>query len=227
MSALRILAEAGGDAVAHVAARSPTVSLSRGAEWRMSAPADTALLTIDEGYVVLSSNIGDGHASCNRRIVLATGQAGTLFAPPVAGERVEAITACEFTAISSESLRALMTVPAIAEAIALGLARELVERHTAIRNCAYVRHADRVREKLLQLARIYGRVVRGGVRIDFPLTHQLLADMVGSARETVSLAISELVRDGLVRRQGRFYILRVASCELLPAAGAEESSVAR
>jgi uncharacterized membrane protein len=51
--------------------------------------------------------------------------------------------------------------------------------------------------------------------------------MVGSARETVSLAISELVRDGLVRRQGRFYILRVASRELFPAADAEESSVGR
>jgi CRP-like cAMP-binding protein len=69
--------------------------------------------------------------------------------------------------------------------------------------------------------------VPGGVRIDFPLTHQLLADMVGSARETVSLAISELVRDGLVRRESRFYILRITSSELLAAGGIEEISVAR
>ena len=41
--------------------------------------------------------------------------------------------------------------------------------------------------------------------------------MVGSARETVSLAISELVSDGFVVRRDRSYILRIASSDLLPA----------
>ncbi len=223
MSALKILVEAGGDAVAHVAAQSPTVALPRGAEWTMSAAAGAALLAVDAGFIVLSSKIGDGRVSVSRRIILATGRGGTLLAPPALGEQIEAITDCRFTTISFESLRVLVTVPAVAEAITLALARELEERHTTIRNCAYVRHADRVREKLLQLARIYGRVVPSGVRIDFPLTHQLLADMVGSARETVSLAISELARDGLVRRQSRFYIVRFPG-ELL---GPEDPQVAR
>jgi CRP-like cAMP-binding protein len=43
-----------------------------------------------------------------------------------------------------------------------------------------------VRGKLLQLARNYGRVALDGMRIDFPLSHTLLADMVGSSRETVT-----------------------------------------
>jgi CRP-like cAMP-binding protein len=47
-------------------------------------------------------------------------------------------------------------------------------------------HIERVRGKLLQLARNYGRVALDGMRIDFPLSHTLLADMVGSSRETVT-----------------------------------------
>lgn len=225
--ALAALADVGGDAVERVAARSLTVSLRPRAAWIMTAAADAALLAVDDGFLVLSSDIGNGndhggrYVALNRRIILATGQAGTFLAPPGVGERVEALTACRFTVISGDSLKALTAVPPVAEAITIALAQELRERHATIRNCAYVRHSDRVREKLLQLARVYGRVVPGGVRIDFPLTHQVLADMVGSARETVSLAITELVRDGFVGRQDRSYVLRVASSDLLPATGAD------
>jgi Crp-like helix-turn-helix domain len=35
-------------------------------------------------------------------------------------------------------------------------------------------------------SRNYGRVALDGMRIDFPLSHTLLADMVGSSRETVT-----------------------------------------
>ena len=56
--------------------------------------------------------------------------------------------------------------------------------------------------KLLQLARNYGRVALDGVRIDFPLSHALLADMVGSSRETVTRSLDELQRDGFVARRG-------------------------
>src|SRR2546430_7429893 len=223
---LGALADVGGGPVERVAARSLTVSLPPRRAWIMRDASDAALLAVDDGFLVLSSDIGNGndrggrYVALNRRIILATGRAGTLLAPRAAGERVEALTACRFTVISCDSLKALTAIPSVAEAMTIALAQELEERRASIRNCAYVRHSDRVREKLLQLARVYGRVVAGGVRIDFPLTHQVLADMVGSARETVSLAITELVRDGFVGRQGRSYILRVASSDLLPAPGA-------
>jgi CRP-like cAMP-binding protein len=52
-------------------------------------------------------------------------------------------------------------------------------------NLAQTRHVERVRWKLLQLARSYGQVVRDGIRIDFPVSHALLAEMIGSSPETV------------------------------------------
>jgi CRP/FNR family transcriptional regulator len=67
-----------------------------------------------------------------------------------------------------------------------------------------------VRDKLIQLAREHGRVRRDGVLLDFPLTHELLGEMVGSARETVTRALDELEEEGFVTRRGRSYRLNVA-----------------
>ena len=60
----------------------------------------------------------------------------------------------------------------------------------------------RVRRKLLQLARSYGRVARDGVRIDFPINVSLLAEMIGSSRETVTRSLDELQRSGFVADPG-------------------------
>ena len=42
-----------------------------------------------------------------------------------------------------------------------------------------------------------------------PLTNALLAEMIGSARETVSAALGELAAAGFVHRNGRVYRLAV------------------
>ena len=90
------------------------------------------------------------------------------------------------------------------------LALTLGETQEAIGDFGSTRHIERVRGKLLQLARNYGRVAHDGVRIDFPLSHTLLADMVGSSRETVTRSLDELQRDGFVARQGHNYRLLVS-----------------
>ena len=77
-----------------------------------------------------------------------------------------------------------------------------------------VAHAERLREKLVQLARLHGRVVPEGVRVDLPLTHELLEQSVGSARETVTSAIGALEREGFLVRNGRSYLLAVSPSSL-------------
>jgi hypothetical protein len=44
--------------------------------------------------------------------------------------------------------------------------------------------------------------------------HQLLADMVGSARETVSLALAELGREELLDCRRHRYVLKIAPHDL-------------
>ncbi|HET7127522.1 MAG TPA: Crp/Fnr family transcriptional regulator [Gaiellaceae bacterium] len=194
-----------------------SVALTRGEVWRVSRGCDAALVAVEEGFVVISTDTGNGNGKdhpASRRIVLATGHPGTLLVPPGLSERLEALTPSRITIVSAHSLRVLLGLPSVAATLFDAVADALRERQATIRNCAYVHHSERVLEKLRQLARIYGRAVPGGVRVDFPLTHQLLADMVGSARETVSLALSDLAREGLLQRQHPRYVLRIEPHEL-------------
>jgi len=95
-----------------------------------------------------------------------------------------------------------------------GIGDQLRERQESLAQLSIIRHVERVRYKLTQLARIHGKVTGGGVRIDLPLTQRLLAEMIGSARETVSLALAELTQTGFVRREGHVYVVAVPPSNL-------------
>jgi biotin operon repressor len=116
----------------------------------------------------------------------------------------------KLTVISPEALDLLLALPGVAKTLLEQLAVTLGQKQEALGYFGSRRHIDRVRRKLLQLARNYGRVALDGVRIDFPLSHTLLADMVGSSRETVTRSLDELRRDGFVARRGHTYRLLVS-----------------
>ena len=130
--------------------------------------------------------------------------------PPAPGERLEAATDVRLTVLGDAAQAALLRVPAAAAALVGAFAEQLRERHESLAQFSSVRHVERVRDKLLQLARAHGRVVPGGVRLDLPLTHELVGEMVGSARETVTWAFAQLAREGFLSRDGRSYSLSVA-----------------
>jgi CRP-like cAMP-binding protein len=92
-----------------------------------------------------------------------------------------------------------------AAALFRSLMSALRVRQEAARYYGSVRHVDRVRAKLLQLGRQFGRVTPIGIRVEFPLTHHLLADMIASARETVTRCLDQLHRDGFLVRDGHSY----------------------
>jgi len=50
------------------------------------------------------------------------------------------------------------------------------------------------------LAERWGRVGRDGVTITLPLTHELLAKLVGAARPSVTTALGDLAARGLLTR---------------------------
>jgi CRP-like cAMP-binding protein len=77
-------------------------------------------------------------------------------------------------------------------------------------------HVERLRGKLLQLARAHGTADTDGVRIELPLTHKLLGQAVGSARETVTLALNTLEREGFLVREDRLYKLMISPEILAP-----------
>jgi CRP/FNR family transcriptional regulator, cyclic AMP receptor protein len=72
---------------------------------------------------------------------------------------------------------------------------------------AHVRVDVRVLAYLWHLADRFGVVVPGAVKLDIPLTHAVLARLVGARRPTVTTALQRLMQLGYLRREGRVFVL--------------------
>lgn len=195
-----------GESAAQILAACPTVDVVAGEPYfRSSLPAGT-LLIVERGYVILRV----APPRSNRAIITCDAGQGRIVLPPAAEEVLFALVDSKLMVISPEALDALLALPGMAKTLLEQLAQTLGQKQEAIGNFGSTRHIERVRRKLLQLARNYGRVAGDGVRIDFPLSHTLLAEMVGSSRETVTRSLDELQRDGFVARRGHDYRLLVS-----------------
>jgi CRP-like cAMP-binding protein len=189
-------------AVAHCA----TVALPRGTARSADRLPPAELLHVEQGLVARTS----ARRGSSRRMIVALSGPGTLLLPPATDERLEALEDAALLALDARARRSLLVLPGGAELLLSGLEEGLRTAQESLAQLASVRHVERVRDKLLQLAREHGRVVPGGVRLDLPLTHELIGEMVGSARETVTWALAQLQREGFVRREGRSYRLAVS-----------------
>jgi CRP/FNR family transcriptional regulator, cyclic AMP receptor protein len=131
----------------------------------------------------------------------------SILVAPMARERLGALADARLILISASTQKRLFESPTAARVIV-----EAVEG--GVRNCRESlaqfgsrRHIDRVRLKLLQLARAHGKVGSDGLLLDIPRTHELLADMVGSTRETVTRSLAHLSQEGLIRHERGRYLL--------------------
>jgi hypothetical protein len=188
----------------------PRLVLEPGATLSAEELAGTPYLFVDEGLVVLRTAFVDS----NRRTITCHAGPGSLLLPPSQDEVLVALTRAWVVPLSSAISATLIASPQSAGLLLDGLADSLRQKQAALAAMARLHHVDRVRQKLIQLARDHGRVGRDGIRLDFPLTHDLLGEMTGSARETVTRALDELQREGFVVRNGRTYSVHVAPEDL-------------
>jgi CRP-like cAMP-binding protein len=168
--------------------------------------AEGTLLVVEAGLLLVRS-LSPG---ASRRTVVGLAGAGAVLLPPDPHEELQALADSSLTVVTPSAHEALLLVPGVATAVVEGIGEQLRERQESLAQLSIIRHVERVRYKLTQLARTHGKVTVGGVRIDLPLTQRLLAEMIGSARETVSLALAELTQNGFVQREGHFYVVAVA-----------------
>jgi hypothetical protein len=183
----------------------PAVLMPAGSRRYAAELPAARLLVVEEGVVLKRSAGGSG---CRSMIVLRC-PAASVMLPPAPGQTLQSLTDAWLTAVPPAVWRRVIAVPEAADRLLGALEETMLRQHSAVQALAGIRNVDRVRTQLLELASEHGRVGRSGVRIDLPLTHDLLADMVGCARETVTRALEELHREGFVVRRGRFYELLV------------------
>lgn len=86
----------------------------------------------------------------------------------------------------------------VARAQALALQRSIA---------SHVRVDVRVLAFLWHVAERFGVVTPGAVRINLPLTHSVLARLVGARRPTVTTALQRLIQLGYLSRDGRAFVL--------------------
>lgn len=78
------------------------------------------------------------------------------------------------------------------------IGQRLEEAHTRIREMSTEEVERRVAHTVIRLSRQAGRVEAGGVRIDFPISRQDIAEMTGTTLHTVSRILSAWESKGLV-----------------------------
>jgi CRP-like cAMP-binding protein len=165
-----------------------------------------SFLIVERGIVAIAARGGQ-----KRRIVLGFGSSGTLLPPLRGDEELVALLDSAVVAIPPDVERRLLHVPAAAQLIVHALLGELRERQQSLAQFGNVTHAERLRAKLLQLARSHGTAVAGGVEVALPLTHKLLGEAIGSARETVTAAVRSLEQEGFLTRVDGRYRLAISS----------------
>jgi hypothetical protein len=202
------------DEAAAVLATCTTLELAKRALRPRVHFEDAELLILEQGFVVVRSVPTPRH----RSLVTCEAAGGGILLPPSEQEVLEALRPSRLTLVDAGSRDRLLELPSFARVLLRELARSLRRKQDAISAFGSVRHADRVRRKLIQLAADYGRVTLEGIRLDIPLTHVLLAEMVGSERETITRAVDQLAAEEFLSRTGRTFVLHVEPAELATAA---------
>ena len=79
----------------------------------------------------------------------------------------------------------------------IGTRRRRVERR--LRNLLFHSNRERLVHLLLELVEQYGRQVEDGYDLSIKLSHQEMANIIGSTRETVTVVLGELQKEGLIQ----------------------------
>jgi len=175
-------------------------------------PADQAdaVLLMASGRAKICGFSADG-----KQAILAFIEPGELFgelALLVPGDRdeyAEAVEASTVVLIPADEMQRLMEAHAtVAVGITrlIGLRRRRIERR--LKYLLFRSNRERLVHLLLELAEQYGQRGPEGVQLGIKLSHQDLASVIGSTRETVTVVLGEMQTEGLVKLGRRKIVLQ-------------------
>ena len=123
-------------------------------------------------------------------------------------EMAEAMKNSICTALPRESIRKLLMNES---QIAFRFIKVIGERRrameTKIEHLVFRDVHAKLASLLLELGREYGKETEDGLTIDQKITHQEMANLIGSTRETISLTLAAFKRKELIELQGRTVVL--------------------
>lgn len=175
-------------------------------------PSDHAdgVLLLAHGRVKIGSFTEDG-----KQAILAFIEPGELFGElALMGsqereEYAEAVEKSTIVLIPSEVMQQLlMQNPDISLGITrlMGLRRRRIERR--LKYLLFRSNRERMIHLLMELAEQYGRETAVGLELRIKLSHQDLANIIGSTRETVTVVLGELQSEGFLELGRRKIVLK-------------------
>lgn len=108
----------------------------------------------------------------------------------------------------ADFVRLLHSQPQISLEIIKVLSQRLRQTNEQLMDVIFRDARGRVAACLVDLAKRHGNTAPDGVRIELKLTHQELASLVGTARETISRILAELQNEELIYLDGRRLVVR-------------------
>lgn len=186
--------------------RPSTTAFSKGQEIFRPGHGNGQVFIVRSGFVRLYKTLPD-----NRSINLGLLGPNTVFAQEdnydglSTGATAQAVVDSTISIVDAEDLaRLIAESPDLAVAVVHGMNRRLTELQTLVEHLLLRDTAVRLVTVLFTLAKGFGRSTADDLTaITLPLTHQALANMIGSNRVTVTRKLIELQRDGIVRSLGR------------------------
>ncbi len=193
-----------------VAKHCPERRFSRGSTIFAPGDAPDALYVLTSGLVTLSHLSEDGQESILRVFGPGDVFGELLLTVPLRPFLARALAASVVTVIPGKTfLHLLSTFPRIGLNFICVLSRHLAEIALDRGQAGHKWSAERLVLTLSKLAAAHGVEEKAGTAITLPLTHQILADMIGASRETVTRHLRRLKRQRVVSQQGRTLVIKM------------------
>ena len=210
LSEVTIFQDLSADEMAALARAAPMKVVEAGTIFYSPEDPAEVLFILKKGRVKLYQLTADG-----RTLTMHIYEAGSIFGEMsllgqgMHGAFAQALTPCVLCLMSRDHVQQLLFGnPRIAMRIAAALGERLINAENRLLDFAFRRVPERLARLLLQLAQPHRNLLSLSQRMEVRYTHEELADMLGTTRETVTKLLNEMRGRGLVALQrGRVTLL--------------------
>jgi CRP/FNR family cyclic AMP-dependent transcriptional regulator len=204
-----LLGELTADAMANLAETVEMKEIRRRQVIYLPGDPGSAVYLVNGGRVKVSKVTRDG-----KELTLAYRGPGEIFGETClidGGPREEMAEAMENALVTeiqrTDFERLLQTQAMLGYRMTKTLAQRRREVEAKIENLVFKDVNSKLAELLLRLAAEYGVDDARGTLVALKITHQEMANLIGSTRETVSLTLAQFKRKGLIQTEGRKVII--------------------
>jgi CRP/FNR family transcriptional regulator, cyclic AMP receptor protein len=188
--------------------------------WQKTAEAGSVIVSHEEAgdalFVIASGKVKVVlYGETGREIILSILRAGDFFGEMALLDKqprsanVVAVEESQLLGLDREAFQTHLTAhPSTALAVLAELSRRLRHADEVIGNLALLDVYARVARTVRDLAQKQGEPVDGGLLIKERPTQQEIAGLIGTSRETVSRALSDFARRGLLEMSGKQILVR-------------------